>query len=554
MSKEFERSVAGLTKRFALLVLVGVILLSCVYKTELGLFRAAGAADSFPVHNVNTGLNYSSIQAAVDASETLDGHTVLVDAGTYAEHLVVNKSLAIIGGGRDRTIIDGGGGGYVVHVVADNVLIRGFEVGHGLFGVFVDQSDNCVLSDNSVTGIGVDFQDYAVYVYYSQNCTIVRNTVGPNNASGVLVTNSMGFTLSENRAVGNGGYGLNANASMNGLISWNDAVDNYYDGIGLGRGSTNCTVFGNNVTNNAVWGIWLDSDSFDNLIYDNTIAKNGNQLSVNLANHWDNGVEGNYWSNYVGADLDKNGIIDEPFVISDVNIDNYPLAGEFRSFETVYGYRVNVVSNSTIDGFSFFEPNGTIRFATQQSETSQDYGFFRVSIPHGLMIGPYNVTIDEKSPIYANYSLYDDGDSSWMFFNFQNLTGEVSVQGIDRTIPTVSVILPQSKTYDTSNVPLVFVLDDLPSWMAYSLDGQGNVTIDGNITIEGVSNGTHYVRVYSRDYAGNTGASNTVYFSVNIPGTPFVYWALLVVAIVAVVLLSVFVLRRRSKNKTKPSR
>jgi parallel beta-helix repeat protein len=541
---------AGLT-RFAVFVLVGVILLSCVFHTGLGLFRLGGAADSFPVHNANTGLNYSSIQDAVYASETLDGHTVLVDAGTYAEHLVVNKSLAIIGGGRDRTIIDGGGAGYVVHVVANNVLIKGFEVMRGLFGVFVDHSDNFVLSDNSVTGVT---DNYAVYAYYSQNCTIKRNIVGPNSASGVLVTNSEGFTISENRAVENGGYGLNANASMNGLISWNDAVDNYYDGIGLGRGCTNCTVFGNNVTNNVVWGIWLDSDSFDNLIYDNDIIRNGIQVSVNPANRWDNGFEGNYWSNYYGADSDRNGIIDEPLVISDVNIDNHPLAGEFRSFETVYGYRVNVVSNSTVEDFSFFEPNGTIIFTTQERPTSQDYGFFRVSIPHGLMIGPYNVTIDERSPIYANYSLYDDGDSRWIFFNFQNLTRDVSVQGVDRTVPTVSVILPQSKTYDTGNVPLVFVVNDPPAWMAYSMDGQGNVTIDGNLTIEGVSNGTHYVTVYSRDFAGNTGSSNTVYFNVDIPETPIVYWVLLGVAIVAVVLLSVFILLRRSKNKTKSSR
>jgi len=540
--------VTGLT-RFGVFVLVAVVLFSCFCGTELDLFRAAGAADSSPVHNVNTGLNYSSIQAAVDASETLDGHTVLVDAGTYAEHLVVNKSLAIIGGGRDITVIDGGGAGYVVHIVANDVLVKGFEVKHGLFGIFVDHSDNCVLSDNSVTGVT---DNYAVYAYYSQDCTIRRNIVGPNSASGVLVTNSEGFTISENRAVDNGGYGLNANASMNGLISWNEAFNNSYDGIGLGKGSNNCTVFANNVTGNDFYGIWLDSDSFDNLIYDNDIIKNGMQVSVNLANRWDNGVEGNFWSNYSGADSDMNGIIDEPFVISDVNIDNYPLAGEFRSFETAYSYRVNVVSNSTVMDFSFFEPNGTIRFATQESAASQDYGFFRVSIPHGLMIGPYNVTIDEKSPIYVNYTLYDDGDSRWIFFNFQNLTGEVSVQGVDRTVPAVSVILPQSKTYDTSNVLLVFVVNDPPSWMGYNLDGQGNVTIDGNITIEGVSNGTHYVTVYSRDFAGNTGASDTVYFSVNIPGTPFVYWALLVVAIVAVVLLSVFILLRRSKNKTKP--
>jgi parallel beta-helix repeat protein len=548
VSKYFDRGAVRLRKRFALLVLSGVILLSCVFPTEFGLFQAAGAADSFPIHNVNTGLNYSSIQAAVDASETLDGHTVIVDAGTYAEHLVVDKSLAIVGGGRDRTSIDGGGAGYVVQVVAKNVLIKGFEVKDGLFGIFVDHSDNCVLSDNSVTNVS-DF--YAIYVSYSQNCTIKGNIVGPNSASGILVTNSVGFMISENLAFGNSGYGLNANASMNGLFSWNEAVANSYDGIGLGKGSSNCTVFGNNVTDNLFYGIWLDSDSSDNLIYDNNIIDNGMQVSVNLANRWDSGVEGNFWSNYSGADSDMNGIVDAPFVLWNGNVDNHPLAGEFQSFETVYGYRVNIVSNSTVENFSFSELNGTIRFTSQESASSQDYGFFRMSIPHGLMIGPFNVTMDETSPVYANYSLYDDGDSRWIFFNFQNLTGEILVEGVDRTVPTVSMILPQSKTYDTSNVLLVFVVNELPAWMAYSLDGQGNVTIDGNITIEGVSNGTHYVTVYSRDFAGNTGASNTIYFNVDVPGTPFVYWALLVVVIVAVVLVSIFIWVKRSKNKTK---
>lgn len=550
MSKMYPRNMAGLTK-FAVFMLVTIVLFSCFCGTEPGLFRAAGAADSFPVHNVNTGLNYSSIQAAVDASETLDGHTILVDAGTYAEHLVVSKSLAIIGAGRDSTVIDGGGAGYVVHVNVSDVLIKGFEIAHGLFGIFVDHSNNSVLSDNRVTGV---VENYGVYAYYSQNCTVERNIIGPNLASGVLVTNSEGFTISENRAFDNGGYGLNVNASKNGVISWNDAFNNYYDGIGLGRGSTNCTVFGNNVTKNAVWGIWLDSDSYDNLIYDNDISKNANQSSVNLANHWDNGVEGNYWSNYVGADLDKNGIIDQPFVINDGNIDNYPLAGEFRSFETVYNRRVNVVSNSTIGDFSFFEPNGTIRFTPEENAASQDYGFFRANIPHGLIVGPYNATVDGKSPIYVNYTLYDDGSSRWIFFNFQNFTAEVSIEGMDMTIPTVSVILPASKIYDTGIVPLVFVVDDSSSWMAYSLDGQGNVTIDGNVTIEGVSNGTHYVTVYSRDFTGNTGVSNTVYFTVNVPETPIVYWVLLAVAIVVVVLVSSFILRRRFKNKAKSSR
>jgi parallel beta-helix repeat protein len=516
---------------------------------KLGSFQVV-ASDGLPVHNVDTGLNYSSIQAAMDAPETLGGQTIVVDSGTYGEHLVVEKSLAIIGAGRDRTIINGSAG-MGVQVVADNVLIKGFEVTDAFVGILMDHADNCVLSDNSVTNCAEGY--YAVYVSYSQNCTIERNIVGPNSAAGVLVTNSAGFTISGNRAVGNGGYGLNANASVNGLISWNDAVDNSYDGIGLGFGCTNCTVFGNNVTSNVSYGIWVDSDSVGNLIYDNNIVKNYKQASVNLANRWDNGVEGNYWSDYAGVDSDRNGIIDEPLIVDptgrDVNVDNHPLAGEFQSFQTSYDYRADIVSNLTIKNFAFFESNGTIRFTTSDGTTNQDYGFCRTSIPHRLVTGPYNVSIDETNPLYVNYTLYDDGENRWIYFNYQNLGHEISIQGIDKTIPAVLVLSPTSKTYDTSDIPLVFTVNEPPSWMAYSLDGQSNVTINGNVTMEGVSNGTHYVTVYSRDTAGNIGASSPVFFTVNVTVIPFVYWTILVVVVVVVAVFSFFIYLRRSRKR-----
>jgi len=44
-----------------------------------------------PVHNINTGINYATIQAAINAPETLNGHIIYVEAGTYIEPLVINN-------------------------------------------------------------------------------------------------------------------------------------------------------------------------------------------------------------------------------------------------------------------------------------------------------------------------------------------------------------------------------------------------------------------------------------------------------------------------------
>jgi autotransporter-associated beta strand protein len=52
---------------------------------------------SGPVHNINTGLNYCTIQAAINDVLTVNGHTIKVDAGTYPESLDLTKSLTILG-------------------------------------------------------------------------------------------------------------------------------------------------------------------------------------------------------------------------------------------------------------------------------------------------------------------------------------------------------------------------------------------------------------------------------------------------------------------------
>jgi len=83
--------------------------------------------------------------------------------------------------------------------------------------------------------------------------------------------------------------------------------------------------------------------------------------------------------------------------------------------------------------------------------------------------------------------------------------------------PEIKVVSPVNQTYNGSSVSLVFTVDKPVNWTGYSLDGKENVTLTGNTTITGLSSGLHNVTVYAKDQFENTGASETISFSVDVP-------------------------------------
>jgi parallel beta-helix repeat protein len=336
-------------------------------KSNLSINYLTGALNTFysedttPVHNIDTGLSYTTIQGAIDALETLDGHRILIDVGIYYEHVSVYKSLNICGADKENTVIDGGSTGTVMHVTVDNVNVSSLTVQNSGWpdsGIYLDGVNDCNISDSIVTsaalggkgalagyGIRIDgFSSnvlsanmltnnaYSIYLGPSANNNrLYKNTI-TNNWVGLDISGNNN-TLSENTLADNE-FGFELYTVFNNTLSRN-SIEGGGLGIGLFYSSCRNILSENTIMNNNL-GIWV-VDSFNNTMFHNSFVWNHDQVTVSAgANSWDNGYPsgGNYWSDYTGVDLKKgpsqnlaggDGIGDTSRGISVNNTDRYPL-------------------------------------------------------------------------------------------------------------------------------------------------------------------------------------------------------------------------------------
>ena len=124
----------------------------------------------------------------------------------------------------------------------------------------------------------------------------------------------------------------------------------------------------------------------------------------------------------------------------------------------------------------------------------------------------------------------------------------------DNAAPQIVILWPESTTYTDGNMTLVFSIPEPTSKISYSIDSQENVTILGNTTLTDLSNGNHNLTVYATDKSGNTGTSETRYFSVNVPRsfltTSVAAASVASVTIVVSALTAYFVKIRKKENSS----
>lgn len=142
------------------------------------MIQSRGSFDGSVLYVGGTGPgNYTTIQSAVDAATS--GDTIFVYHGTYYEGVVVGKQIRLIGEERNSTIIDGSGYVDVVSLLADGVILNGFTIQNGHFGVALRNCSDCCICGNDILN-----NLHGISLWYCRHIRI-RHNVLDNNVYGI---------------------------------------------------------------------------------------------------------------------------------------------------------------------------------------------------------------------------------------------------------------------------------------------------------------------------------------------------------------------------------
>jgi hypothetical protein len=143
--------------------------------------------------------------------------------------------------------------------------------------------------------------------------------------------------------------------------------------------------------------------------------------------------------------------------------------------------------------------------------------------------------------------------------NGNTLSDEVKfIVDLNYQNPKLTIISPQNQTYETNQLPLIFTLNKDYKEVGYSLDQSKPVLIEGNITLNSLSEGSHMIIVFayvSDKYNLNTGISEDgVSFSINTIKSPYNFAlnnqaTIIGLTILAIAILAIIVLFYRRRRK-----
>ena len=322
----------------------------------------------------------------------LDEHSI---QNTVVGNTVDGKPLVYLESVSNQ-VVDGAGEVFLVN--CNNMTIRNvnppadFRVTIELVGtsnsaitscrgkIVLQNSHGNTISQNWLKDIGssITFQSSAIELSVSHNNTIVSNEITGVNSYGISLVGSDYNNVYGNRISSSGsdqaGIRIESTASANSVSNWvhENTITNSGTGIYLkiarnnavyGNSIVGCgsaiklssafenLILGNNITNSSNQGIYFFCSDENSLHHNNFINNQKQATEVHEVywwatrndsyysehNAWDNGEEGNFWSDYAGKDGNGDGIGDTPYSVYEKYTDRYPLMVPF-DISTINAY------------------------------------------------------------------------------------------------------------------------------------------------------------------------------------------------------------------------
>lgn len=372
-----------------------------------------------PVYNINTNEYFNTIQDALDAETTENGHTIRVNPGNYSENVKVTKELIIESTGENTRVMAADSRDHVFEVASGNVTIRGFAIDgtsttSNKAGIWLQSVSNCTIENNKIGMWSAN--DIGINLYRSSSNTVRNNYLTDNDiginlqgASDNLIDGNMlefnkhfdirledspyqngsnSNIISQNTCSGGGSEGIYINSSNNNSVTGNtvenkssaDAIElNNSNNNIITRNSVSCIMGLNNA------GIKLGSASYPsegntvflNAFYDNykNIINSGGAL-----NRWFSTEEidylysgkafrnylGNYFDDYAGNDADNDGVGDTSYPVINDDNDAYPLIADNSNYTeaVICSLQISSLNGGTItapgEGLFYYPENTSV--------------------------------------------------------------------------------------------------------------------------------------------------------------------------------------------------
>jgi nitrous oxidase accessory protein len=255
----------------------------------------------------NSGSGFMDDFAAILIEDSYDVHVNrLTLEDNFFGIFVAKSERVVISNNRihsnaDRQTTSGNG----VHIwYSKDVEVHRNEITGHRDGIYLEFVEGSSITGNSVYGN----IRYGLHFMYSDDCSYVGNEFR-DNISGVAVMYSKNVTMRNNRFIENWGanrYGLLLKEINDSVIEFNRFESN---SVGIYSEASNRIHIERNEFRENGTAIRMMANGLDNRIVRNNFFGNVFEVSTNSRSN-PNHYEGNYWSQYEGYDLDRDGIGD----------------------------------------------------------------------------------------------------------------------------------------------------------------------------------------------------------------------------------------------------